>query len=137
MRAIVVCFALCVLFAVGTVVVAIRESRPHTGSWFPDPHAPETADERAAARVVERFAAAVAHRDKPTACRLASGEQARALRCGSDDEPAWPACEAKPVIEAIEAAKGVEVTVPGCRVRVAHLSGGWRVLEDMGLVGYA
>jgi hypothetical protein len=59
-----------------------------------DVHAAETADERAAAELGERYAAAVDRDDLKTACELAIKRAAKRLHCGTS-QPRATACSGR------------------------------------------
>jgi hypothetical protein len=132
MRVALVCLVLSLVLGVATVAYVINDARPH-----PDlvdaapPPLPPTADERAATRTAESFAAAVVARDKPAACRLASDTQARELRCGARGKARWPACEAERATGSETRPTGILVYVPRCRLRLLRLPEGWRVVREL------
>jgi hypothetical protein len=132
MRAALVCLVLSVVFAIGTVTYVIRDSLPH-----PDlvdaapPPPPKPAEERAATRTAESFAAAVAGRDKGAACRLAADTQARDLRCDDRGKARWPACAAKRATGSETRDEGVIVYIEPCRFWLRHSADGWRVIRKI------
>ena len=74
-------YVLAILFTVGAFVVGCGGDE--NGYEPLDVHAAETADERAAAELGERYAEAVDRGDLKTACDLAIDEAAERLRCGA------------------------------------------------------
>ena len=81
-------YVLAILLTVGAfVVVGCVEDENGHGYEPLDVHAAETADERAAAELGERYAQAVDRGDLKTACDLAIEEAAERLRCGASPAP--------------------------------------------------
>jgi hypothetical protein len=135
MRVLAVCLGVAVLFAVFTVVTAIKTV---SGTDHGDPfevHAPDSEEERAAARTAEQFSAAVSRNDAAAACRLSVGEIARQMRCAA--RPRLFDCRGATAFHAKEDGDYVDVYLDQCHLHVAKRPEGWRVIEYIPLVGYA
>jgi hypothetical protein len=85
--------ALAILLTVGAFAVGCGGDEDGDGYGYEplDVHAAETADERAAAELGERYAKAVDRGDLKTACDLAIDEAAERLRCDAS-QPQATAC---------------------------------------------
>ena len=135
MRVLAACLAVSVLFAVFTVVTAIQTTRDIDRVDTFEVHAPDSDEERAAARTAEQFSAAVARKDAATACRLSVGEIALELRCSG--RPRLLTCRGSRAFHAKEDGDFVDVYLDQCHLHVAERPEGWRVIEYVPLVGYA
>ena len=136
MRLLAVCLGIAVLFAVFTVVTAIRTMR--SDPVFVDNfefHAPDSDEERAAAKTAEHFAAAVARKDAAAACRLAVDQIARQMRCAR--RPRFVPCRGTTAVHAKEDGDFVDVYLDECHLHVAKRPAGWRVTEWIALIGLA
>jgi hypothetical protein len=79
-----VMLVLLVLAVVGAGVAVVLGERDDGGSFYGwRPHAPESADEQAAARVAVAYALAIVKGDSARACTYAAGESFRRLRCAT------------------------------------------------------
>ena len=79
-----VMLVLLVLAVAGAGVAVVLGERDDGGSFYGwRPHAPESADEKAAARVAVAYALAIVKGDSARACTYAAGESFRRLRCAS------------------------------------------------------
>jgi hypothetical protein len=135
MRVLAVCLGVAILFAAFTVFTAIKTTRDRDHVDPFEVHAPDSDDERAAARTAEQFSAAVARNDAAAVCRLAVGEIARQLRCSS--RPRLLTCRGARAFHAKEDGDFVDVYLDQCHLHVAKHPQGWRVTEYIPLVGYA
>jgi hypothetical protein len=82
MRWLVLAFVLAVGFVAFVVVAAVRSGPAASPDAFRE-HAPETADERAAARVVLTFVDGLIRERPEQACRVVAEPLATALRCAT------------------------------------------------------
>jgi len=136
MRVLAVCLGVAILFAVFTVYTAIkttRESGPDYDTF--EVHAPDSDEERAAAKTAEQFSAAVARDDAAAACGLAVDGIAREMRCTS--RPRLLACRGATAFHAKEDGDFVDVYLDECHLHVARRPAGWRVTEWIALIGIA
>ena len=79
-----VMLVLLVLAVAGAGVAVVLGERDDGGSFYGwRPHAPESQDEQAAAKVAVAYALAIAKGDSARACAYAAGETFRRLRCAS------------------------------------------------------
>ena len=100
-----------------------------------DIHAAETADERAAAELGERYAEAVDRGELKTACELAIDEAAERLRCGAS-QPHATACSGRRAFRAKDEGDYIAVQLDMCALHIARHDGVWRVVEDVEMKAY-
>jgi hypothetical protein len=135
MRVLAVCLGISIVFAVFMVVTAIKTTRDAEDVYTFDVHAPDSDDERAAARTAEQFSAAVAREDTAAACRLSVGKMTRQLSCSN--RPRLLTCRGSHAFHAKEDGDFVDVHLDQCHLHVAKRAEGWRVIGYIPLVGYA
>jgi hypothetical protein len=119
-----------ILFAVGAFVVGCGGDENGYGYEPLDVHAAETADERAAAKLGERYAAAVDRGDLKTACELAIDKAAERLGCEAS-QPRATACSGRRAFHAKDEGDYIAVQLDMCALRIARHDGVWRVIEDV------
>ena len=126
-------YVLAILFTVGAFVVGCGGDE--NGYEPLDVHAAETADERAAAELGERYAEAVDRGDLKTACDLAIDEAAERLRCGTPQlQPT--ACSGRRAFHAKDEGDYIAVQLDMCALHIARHDGVWRVIEDVEMKAY-
>jgi hypothetical protein len=126
---------LALLFTVGSFVVGCGGDENGYGYEPLDVHAAETADERGAAELGERYAAALDRGDLKTACDLAVDEAAERLRCGAS-QPQATACSGRRAFHAKDEGDYIAVQLDMCALHVARRDGVWRVIEDVETKAY-
>ena len=126
---------LAILLAVGAFVVGCGGDQSGYGYEPLDVHAAETADERAAAELGERYAKAVDRGDLKTACDLAIGEAAERLRCGAS-QPQPTGCSGRRAFHAEDEGDYIAVQLDMCALRIARHDGVWRVIDDVQMKAY-
>ena len=128
-------YVLAILFTVCAFVVGCGGGEHGYGYEPLDVHAAETADERAAAEVGERYAEAVDRGDLKTACDLAIDEAAERLRCGaSQSQPTG--CRGRRAFHAKDEGDYIAVQLDMCALHIARHDGVWRVIEDVEMKAY-
>jgi hypothetical protein len=128
--------ALAILFTVGVFVIVGCGGDENDFGYEPlDVHAAETADERAAAELGERYAAAVDRDDLKTACELAIKRAAKRLHCGTS-QPRATACSGRRAFHAKDEGDYIAVQLDMCALHVARHDGVWRVIEDVEMEAY-
>jgi hypothetical protein len=128
-------YVLAILFTVGAFVVGCGGDENGYGYEPLDVHAAETADERAAAELGERYAESVDRGDLKTACELAIGEAAERLRCGAP-QPQATACSGRRAFHAKDEGDYIAVQLDMCALHIARHDGVWRVIEDVEMKAY-
>jgi hypothetical protein len=123
-------YVLAILLAAGASVVSCGEDGNDYGYEPLDVHAAETADERAAAELGERYADAVDLGDLETACALAIDTAAERLRCGAS-RPQPTDCRGGRAFHAKDEGDYIAVRLDMCALRIARHDGVWRVIEDV------
>jgi hypothetical protein len=121
---------LAILCTVGAFVVGCGGDENSHGYEPLDVHAAETADERAAAELGERYAEAVDRGDLETACDLAIDEAAERLRCGAS-QPQPTGCSGRRAFHAKDEGVYIAVQLDICALHIARYDGAWRVIEDV------
>jgi hypothetical protein len=129
-------YVFAILFTVGAFVVSCGGDENEHGYEPLDVHAAETADERAAAELGERYADAVERGDLKTACDLAIDDAAERLRCGAS-EPQPTGCSGRRAFHAKDEGDYIAVRLDMCALHIARRDGVWRVIEDVEMKGYA
>jgi hypothetical protein len=124
---------LAILFTVGAFAVGCGGDENDYGYEPLDVHAAETADERAAAKLGERYAAAIDRGDLKTACDLTVDEAAERLRCAS--QPQATACSGRRAFHAKDEGDCIAVQLDMCALHIAR-DGVWRVIEDVEMKAY-
>jgi hypothetical protein len=127
-------YVLASLFTVGAFVVGCGRDEDGYGYEPLDVHAAETADERAAARLGERYAAAVDRGDLKTACELAIDKAAERLRCDAS-QPEATACSGRRAFHAKDEGDYIAVQLDLCALHIARRDAVWRVIEDVEMKG--
>jgi hypothetical protein len=128
-------YVLAILLTVGAFVVGCGGDGNDYGYEPLDVHAAETADERAAAELGERYAEAVARGDLKTACELAVEEAAERLRCRAS-QPQPTECSGRRAFHAKNEGDYIAVQLDMCALQIARRDGVWRVIEDVELKAY-
>jgi hypothetical protein len=128
-------YVLAILFSVGAFVVGCGGDENGYGYEPLDVHAAETADERAAAELGERYAESVDRGDLETACELAIDEAAERLRCGAP-QPQATACSGRRAFHAKDEGDYIAVQLDMCALHIARHDGVWRVIEDVEMKAY-
>jgi hypothetical protein len=128
-------YVLAILFTVGAFVVGCGGDENDYGYEPLDVHAAETADERAAAELGERYAEAVERGDLKTACDLAIDKAAERLRCGAS-EPQPTECSGRRAFHAKDEGDYIAVQLDMCALHIARHDGVWRVIEDVEMKAY-
>jgi hypothetical protein len=129
-------YGLAILVTGGAFVVGCGGDEDGYGYEPLDVHAAETADERAAAKLGERYAAAVSRGDLETACELAIDEAADRLRCDAS-RPQPTACSGRRAFHAKDEGDHIAVQLDMCALHIARRDGVWRVIEDVEMKAYA
>ena len=124
-----------ILLTIGAVVAGCGRDENDYGYEPLDVHAAETADERAAADLGERYSEAVDRGDLKTACDLAIDEAAERLRCGAS-QPQATACSGRRAFHAKDEGDYIAVQLDMCALHIARHDGVWRVIEDVEMKGY-
>ena len=129
-------YVLAILFTVSAFVVSCGGDEDGSYGYEPlDVHAAETADERAAAKLGERYAAAVDRGDLKTACEVAIDEAAERLRCDAA-QPQATACGGRKAFHAKDEGDYIAVQLDMCALHIARHDGVWRVIEDVEMKAY-
>jgi hypothetical protein len=128
-------YVLPILLTAGAFVAGCGGHESRYGYEPLDVHAAETADERAAAELGERYAEAVDRGDLRTACDLAVDEAAERLRCGAS-QPQATACSGHTAFHAKDEGDYIVVQLDMCALRIARRDGVWRVIEDVEMKAY-
>jgi hypothetical protein len=128
-------YVLAILSTVGAFAVSCGGDENGYGYEPLDVHAAETADERAAAELGERYAEAVDRGDLKTACDLAIDEAAERLRCGAS-QPQPTGCSGRRAFHAKDEGDYIAVQLDMCALHIARHDGVWRVIEDVEMKAY-
>jgi hypothetical protein len=123
-------YVVAILSTAGALVVGCGGDESDDGYEPLDIHAAETADERAAAELGERYAEAVERGNLKTACDLAIHEAAERLRCDTP-QPRATECSGRRAFHSKDEGDHIAVQLDMCALHIARHDGVWRVIEDV------